>query len=209
MKIFLDFDDVVFNTREFLVVIRSVFAEFGVAEDLFKSTYAELRAEGGGKGFCYRFDAQIDKIAIIQSVDKAALLSKLEKTIEDTSAFVFVDVYEFLQTAKAKGYVVRILSFGDEYFQAKKIMSSGISALVDQVIVTQESKEIILQSEHLEQEDSVWFFDDRLHFLEGMKQAFPFMNTVLVSRPEGRFQEDEVDFYDYRVTSLKEATDII
>jgi hypothetical protein len=88
-------------------------------------------------------------------------------------------------------------------------MSSGVADLVDQVIVTQESKEIILQNDHLEQEEAVWFFDDRLHFLESMKRAFPFMTTALVSRPEGRFQEEKTDFCDYRVTSLKEAADII
>jgi FMN phosphatase YigB (HAD superfamily) len=209
MKIFLDFDDVVFNTKEFLVLLKSVFLEFGVSEEVFTATYKELRADGGGKGFCYRFDAQIAKIAAIQEVNKEGLLESLEKILADTSAFIFPDVQHFLQTAKTQGYCVDILSFGDEHFQAQKIMNSGVAVLVDRVMVTQESKEIILQNEQLDVNETTWFLDDRLHFLEGMKQAFPFMKTVLVSRPEGRFEEEKSDLCDYQTTSLKQAIEII
>ncbi len=206
MTIFLDFDDVVFNTKEFLAVLKKIFKEAGVSEETFLATYQELRDEGNGVGFCYRFDAHVNKLT---SVDKETLLARLEEAISNTEDFVFRDVYPFLEGVRQKGYTINILSFGDEHFQAKKIYNTGLGSLVDRIIVTKESKECILQKEGFMANKGDWFFDDRLKFLESMKIAFPLMQTVLVTRAEGRFQEEKTKLCDYQANSLKDALTIL
>ena len=39
MKIFIDFDDVLFNTKDFIRDIKIVFRRHGVSEDVFSETY--------------------------------------------------------------------------------------------------------------------------------------------------------------------------
>ena len=47
--------------------------------------------------------------------------------------------------------------------------------------------------------------DDRVFFLESVKKVFPQVVTVLVQRPEGRFQDAATPLCDQRVTTLAEA----
>ena len=51
----------------------------------------------------------------------------------------------------------------------------------------------------------MWFFDDRVHFLESVKRTFPTIKTVLVQRPEGRFSDEPNEFCDYFVSDLVEG----
>lgn len=209
MRIFIDFDDVIFNTKKFLVFLRDIFKEFGVTEELFRSAYQEMRSDVSGQNFCYNFEAHVEKISKHVKVDEAALIKALYEGLEQAPAFVFQDVKPFLEYLKKEGYTVDVLSFGDKNYQALKIKKAGLGALIANILVTQESKERILKNQNIEPLGDVWFFDDRVEFLENMKKSFPFMHTVLVSRPEGRFTDTKNSFCDYQIFDLKEATEII
>lgn len=209
MKIFLDFDDVVFNTQSFLEQLPGVYKNFGVSPDLFDATYREIKKEHVGKWLGYSFEAHIKKLQEYCSLDKEAVRKAMDDFLEDTKQFVFLDAREFLRWCQEQGYQVSILSFGDLEFQTQKIRGTQLSGYITKILVTDQEKGEALLQEGISSQEPVWFFDDRVHFLGGAKKALPFIKTVLVLRPEGRYQDQKSAACDYSVTNLKEAEKII
>jgi FMN phosphatase YigB (HAD superfamily) len=205
MKVFVDFDDVLFNTGAFVAHLKSIFADFGINEELFTKTYEAMRTAAHGGNFCYRFDKHVAKIREHKAVDEAALIGALEAALKNTEAFVFADSKEFLRFLTERGHDVRVLSFGDQGFQTNKIQASGIELLVNEIIVTNEDKETAIGHVLGESTDPAYFFDDRVFFLESVKKVFPQVTTVLVQRSEGRFRDTRTLLCDQRVATLDEA----
>ena len=121
MRIYLDFDDVLFNTRTFIEKLKSIFETYGVSRELFEQTYQEMRAESPGKGFCYSFERHIKQLSPHGTFDGESLSQELEACMADTSAFLFPDVIDFLQLLHEAGHTIVILSFGDLEFQESKV----------------------------------------------------------------------------------------
>lgn len=209
MRIFVDFDDVLFNTRDFTSYLKEIFREFEISDELFHQTYEEVKMNTGGKDFSYNFENHVQILKSYLGFDATALLEKLQATIKDTSRFLFSDSLSFLESLKNQGHSILVLSFGDTDYQGRKIGGSGIEKFADGIIITQESKESALQKQQLRQNESAYFFDDRVHFLEGAKKIFPSLSTVLVSRPEGRYTDERNEFCDYQVFSLTEGKSVI
>ncbi len=205
MKVFVDFDDVLFNTGAFVVHLKSIFADFGISEELFTETYNALRTTAHGGNFCYHFDKHVAKIREHKAVDEAALIGALEVALKNTEAFVFADSIDFLRFLTERGHDVRVISFGDQGFQTNKIQASGITPFVHQVIVTNEDKEVAMSHVLGDSTEPAYFFDDRVFFLESVKKTFPQVVCVLVQRPEGRFQDTRTLLCDERITTLAEA----
>ncbi len=205
MKVFVDFDDVLFNTGAFVAHLKSIFADFGINEELFTETYNAMRTDAHGGNFCYRFDQHVAKIREYKAIDEQALVGALEAALKDTEAFVFADSRDFLQFLTERGHDVRVLSFGDQGFQTNKIQASGITPFVREVIVTNEDKDVAMGNILGSSADPAYFFDDRVFFLESVKKAFPQVITVLVQRPEGRFQDTATPLCDERAETLAAA----
>ncbi len=205
MKIFIDFDDVLFNTKDFTVFLQEIFKNFGIEKELFRQTYEEVKKHTGGKNFSYTFEAHVRALQGRLEFDSAALLQVLKKETEDISKFLFSDTFPFLEFLRKQGYSAWVLSFGDNSYQMMKIQCSGIGDRVEGVIITQESKECALQQQGLTGNEKAYFFDDRVHFLEGAKKIFPALSTVLVSRPEGRYADERSALCDYQITNFQEG----
>jgi trehalose-6-phosphate synthase len=58
--------------------------------------------------------------------------------------------------------------------------------------------------------EKVFFLDDRTEQICGVKKKFPYVTTILIKRPEGRYQDMKKDKYcDFEAHNLKEAEKII
>jgi FMN phosphatase YigB (HAD superfamily) len=205
MKIFLDFDDVVFNTKDFTEHLKKVFQEYGVSDEVFQETYQSLKKDFPSSSPGYRPDIHIEKIKVSERIDEIKLQEAVKQVLADTQAFVFPDVETFLLTAKELGYSINILSFGDKEFQTQKISGTQLDQYFDKVIVTDQEKGQAMLTEGDVTDEETWFFDDRVHFLESAKKQFPSIRTVLVSRPEGRYTDPQNDFSDYQISHLGEG----
>lgn len=209
MKIFLDFDDCLFDTQAFYVELQNIFEGFGVSEELFKKSYQEIRAEFPPGGWCYSFDAHINRLQQNVSFDEESLRQKLAVFSTDTKKFLFPDVEDFLILLRENAFRIFILSFGDTEHQMAKISGTGISQFIERNIITDKDKGEALRSEIDDDEKDTWFFDDRMKYIESVKRAFPKIKTVLVRRKEGRWHDEPNDFCDYVVSDLKEACGIL
>lgn len=205
MKVFLDFDDVLFNTQSFLEHMQELFQKFGIPPSLFRTTYEALRAKGGGGSFPYHFDTHIKKIQESIGVNIESLRPAVKKFMGSTSQFVFPDAKDFLLFLRERGHEVYILSFGDVIFQQSKIENAGLKDLVTAMYITSTKKGDILQEQGITSLEEAVFFDDRVHFLEEVKGRFPNIKTVLVARPEGRFRDERSSLCDEMITNFEEA----
>lgn len=209
MKVILDFDDLLFKTKEFFSPLQAIFQDFGISPELFHTTYEEVRRDSNGKDFCYHFDAHIQKLKSHIDFDDQGLLQALPGVFRKASEYLFPDSIDFVKFLKENGCEITILSFGDNEFQREKIEGSGIADYVDRVFITQASKGQFFEDQHFEQGEKVYFFDDRVHFLEDAKKRAPAIITVLVSRPEGRFRDTVSEYCDFQVENLEQAKKII
>ncbi|MFZ2187015.1 MAG: HAD family hydrolase [Candidatus Moraniibacteriota bacterium] len=209
MKIFLDFDDLLFNTRAFSDGLQDIFEEFGISKELFRASYQEIRAEFPVGGWCYSCEMHIERLRKQLSFDEEGLRKELGIYVADTEKFLFSDVKGFLSSLKKSGYKIFILSFGDADFQSTKISGTGISQFIERNIITDKDKAKALQSEINDDGKNAWFFDDRIHFIESVKRVFPKIRTVCIQREEGRYHEGPNEFCDYIASDLKEAWGIL
>lgn len=208
MKIFLDFDDVIFNTKSFFEKLKRVYIPFGISSEVFETTYQELKKEQAENWIGYSSDVHIAKLQENFSVDKQELQKAIKSFVDDTREFVFPDVKDFLQWAKKNAYSVSVLSFGNQEFQTQKIQSTKLSDYFEKIIVTDKDKSEALLAENMSPEKT-WFFDDRNHFLENVKTKIPSIQTILVSRPEGRYADECGSGCDRQISSLAEGRDVI
>lgn len=204
MKIFLDFDDTLFNTRAAIESMKDIFAEHGISNELFQNAYNEVKIGFDRGERTYDFDAHIGKLQQYCSFDEIALRNSIRMFVEGGEKFLFPDVIGFLSDIKKSGHVPYILSFGTSDFQTAKIAGTDLAGFMEKTIVTADDKEKALQKE-IQSDEEAWFFDDRMKYIENVKRAFPKVRTVLVSRKEGRYHDEPNEYCDYVVKDFIEA----
>ncbi len=211
MKIFFDFDDTLFDTSAFSEGLQRIFGEYGTSEEVFWESYREMKKECPTGGWSYSPEKHIEKIQMQRGIsfDKDVIRKKLMMYFADTKRFLFLDTEESLSTLSENGHILYILSFGDKDFQMAKVSGTGMGSFLEKVIVTDTDKAEAMRRE-IGVHDEVWFLDDKIHFIESVKKAFPYVRTILVRRKEDQHcKEKSSEFCDYVVRDLRKALEII
>lgn len=210
VKIFIDFDDVIFNTKQFKADFKEMFLTQGISGDIFDKYYNDPNDTRAIKTFDpWKQLARMKSEINLNTVEITKLVNEY---IADMSRYVFDDVKDFVAAIGAEN--IWLLSYGEKEFQIKKIKNSAIAKLIPRVIVTDESKAAemkkILPAPGKQKEGEVYFLDDRLEQIREVKNIFPTVRTILIKRPEGRYQEmQKEDCCDFEAHNLKEAQTII
>ena len=210
MKIFIDFDDVLFNTKQFKEDLAGVFLGHGISKDLYNKTYYDDNTQDAIK--TYNPMAQISRLTKETNINREKLLSSIESFLQNASKYVFSDVANFAKNFQAEN--IYIISYGEITFQAKKIEISGIKRYIPNVLITGKLKAEILGeflgNENLQENEAIFFLDDRVEQIHDVKNKFPEIVSVLVKRPEGRYQEmKKEECCNFEAHNLKEAEKII
>lgn len=209
MKIFIDFDDVIFNTKEFSLFLREFFARHGVNEELFIKHYYDPKDLNSVK----LFDpwGLFDRLEQNESMDLAKAREKFSQLIGDISRFVFADVEDFLKFVGKEN--VYLISFGLPVFQNEKIVGTGMDKLVSGCVVTRSSKaeaiRQVMKQMRIDPAEEIIFIDDRVEQVQDIKNMFPKAQTFLLCRKEGRYCDQKDEYCDYEIHNLKEAQEII
>jgi FMN phosphatase YigB (HAD superfamily) len=209
MKVFIDFDDVIFNTKEFSAGLRKLFESCGVSQEIFQKNYYDPSDNNEIK----LFDPEgvFARLEKNEKMETAILREKFAQHMTDLSEFVFADVADFLaETEKKNAYLI---SFGLPVFQNEKIVASGIHKLVSGCIVTKGSKaeavRQVMEKMNIDFDEKIIFIDDRVEQVQDIKKAFPAALTFLLCRKEGRYCDQKNEFCDYEIHSLREAQEIV
>jgi len=202
-QLFIDFDDVIFNTKDFVRDLKKLFFTYGVTETQYTDTY--YTCSPSEKGLLRKYDPirQVDELGSI-GVDTIKLKKDINRFIKNINKYVFSDVQKFLSSFPDDE--LYIVSYGIGDFQTKKIMNSGIKKYFKKIIVTDDFKSVpvkkLLNSK-------AFFLEDRVEQLDDMKDNLPQVTTVFVKRAKGRYNDKKSDKCDYMVSNLAEAKKII
>ncbi len=211
MKIFIDFDDVLFNTKKFKEDIIKIFGENGVSEKIFQKYYKGFPATSK-KGELRKYNPreQIKKIKSL-GIKTDKIEKDFSKLLKNAKKYIFKDGIRFLKKfEKEEMYVV---SYGDKKFQEEKIKSSGIEKYFRKILIANTSKAVkirmILRNKNIGQGEAIIFIDDRVKFLRDIKKSYPGMVTIHMKRKEGRFFEKKTIYCDFEAANFYGATKFI
>lgn len=210
MLVFIDFDDVIFNSRDFKEDLKNVFLELGVSENLYFDSYYD--PQDGRRVKVYDPRAQAQRIGDGHNIETEKMLRSVDVFMQDCSKYVFDDVENFI--GKIGKENICLLSYGDIYFQQEKINKSGIGSKIENIFVTDKLKsekiEEILNARNANPDQKIFFIDDRIEQIKDVKEKFSSIVTVFLKRPEGRYQEMQKEkCCDYQASNLAEALSII
>ena len=208
MKIFIDFDDVIFNTKRFRADFQNIFSQFGVTEDVFTDNYYNYLPNSKNSSVrMYILEKHLERIGKIISFDKAALKKCIRNFLSDTQKYIFPDSKYFFQRFSPSELF--LISHGDKNFQAKKIKSSKIRKYFSEIKISAGQKSQDICPWVKKSKERKFFLDDRVHYLEEVKTCLPEIITILIQRPEGRYRDQKNRYCDFTAKNLKEALKII
>lgn len=209
MKIFIDFDDVIFNTKEFNSYLKDFYFSHGISHELIQKHYYD--PDDNGQVRLFDPEGLFSRLEKIEKKDLTKLRENFSEQIKNISRFVFSDVRDFLIEAGREN--IYLISFGLPVFQNDKIMGTGISELVNGCIVTRGLKssaiEKVISQMKIDSAEKIIFIDDRVGQIEDIKKVFPDACTLFICRKEGRYCDQKNEYCDYEIHNLKEAQEII
>jgi FMN phosphatase YigB (HAD superfamily) len=209
MKLFFDFDDVLFNTKKFKEDCYAIFKKKGVSRSFFDECYYDPLDTASIR--VYDVVKHIERICQKTNRDCSILEHAVAIFVADTKKYVFADVSDVLSGFHKKD--LDILSFSKTNFQKAKINGSGITSFFNKITIINslkgEEMAKIIKKEKLGSSEEVYFIDDRVEQIEDVKKRCPQVKTILCVRPEGRYRDRKNKHCDYRITSLREIKKII
>jgi len=141
MKIFVDFDNTIFDTRhQFLDDFFDIFYKYGVSREVFEETLPHFSKTALQTGRCYSPLEHIKTIkkTMGQNIGEKSFLQEMAIFLEDLEEYVFEDFYAFVNQYDKEDLI--LLSYGENEFQKQKINGSGVSQFFEDIIITQGDK---------------------------------------------------------------------
>lgn len=212
MKIFIDFDDVLLNTKKFIKNFRKIFKENGISELVFRKYYYDYPIrQKGGRLKKYDSIEHVKRIKKELGMDTRKLEKDLKKFIETAEKYVFSDVEQFLLNLRKDD--LYLVSYAKTKFQEDKIKNSGLAKHFKGIIILDKMKsdalKSIIKKDKISKKEKLYFIDDRVEQVSDVKRNIPALKTLLMRRKEGRYSDMRSRYCDFEVKNLKEAAKII
>lgn len=200
----IDFDNTLFNTTAsggFRDVRVKKLAEIRVNEELYSKTY--MIARNTFEGLASYNDERHAEVLSQFGFDKKKVLDILDESIQPKvlKTFLLPGVVEFLEELKRTGEPLVLLSLGDPEYQYLKFKGTGIDKYFDRVFMTNKPKKEIMEEifSHVhEQEEDIWFINDRISENVEMSKMYPKMKVVQkvsVHSSEEEYQATGLPFF--------------
>lgn len=211
MKIFIDFDDVIFNTKKFIVDYKAIFKRHGISEKIYERYYYDYSVNKDKKFKKYDSRMHIKEIGKKLSIDIKKIENDISNFTRNTSKYVFKDAYKFIKWFRKKD--LNIVTFPKIKFQGTKIENSGIKKYFNQSILSNSSKAKaiigIIKKEKINKKEVIYFIDDRLEHVEDVKKKIPRVIAILLTRWGGRYKYSPKGNFNYKAINLDEVLKII
>ncbi|KKP79743.1 MAG: hypothetical protein A2271_00370 [Candidatus Moranbacteria bacterium RIFOXYA12_FULL_35_19] len=211
MKIFVDFDDVLFNTRKFVIDYKKIFKSYGISEKIYDKYYYNYPVNKNKSFKKYNSIMHVREIGKNFPINARKIEKDIDNFIKNTRKYIFKDAYEFVSKYSKKD--LYIISFPKIGFQEKKIKNSGMNKYFEKSISTSGLKSNVIRElikeKKIEKNETIYFIDDRLESIEDMKKKNPQIITILLGRKEGRHKYLGKGNSDYKAVNLGKVLKII
>lgn len=207
MSIFIDFDDVIFNTRSFKKDLSKIFSSCGISRSVFQETYDAMKARQEQ----YSIAAHVRLLKQQGELRNLSLCTvALGRFMRNLKRYVFLDAQSFLRHHQKQGLF--LVSFGDAAFQRRKIAHSGVKKYFKRVVVTQgdKAKEVaalLLKSKAKKPYGIIFIDDSKKHIREVRSITSAIIIQIL--RKGRRTADEKSSFADHHVATLAGASKII
>jgi FMN phosphatase YigB (HAD superfamily) len=209
MKVFFDFDDVLFETKRFKEDYLKLFQKHGISESIFEEHYYDPLDKNDIKN--YNPDQHIQRICHDNGLDSELIAREIGIFIRDTKKYVFNDVEGVLERYDKND--LTIISFSRTNFQKNKIDNSGIANFFREIVIVNTLKgekiQKMIEGDKLRKDEPMFFIDDRVEQLEDAKNRHPGITTILCKRKEGRYCDRKTEKCDYVIRGLAGLEEII
>jgi hypothetical protein len=212
MKIFIDFDDVIFNTGKFKEdFLNEVFIKNGATQADFTETYYHFFKKDKQVNKYYDPKKQIEALGKKEHINGKKLEKDFYIFMKDLKKYVFGDVAYFFEKISKRDLF--LISYGDPLFQKMKIEGTHTAAFFGKIILGKFRKMDLISKaveEHkLSQNEKVIVIDDLPKHLKKMGALKERLITFHLRRSEGRYKELICDNADYEVKNLRAVAQII
>lgn len=211
MFIFIDFDDVLFNTKAFKKDLINIFLKNGIGKKNFFASYYDYPIKN--KRGLKKYDPwrQIKILKEKKKINEEKLKDDLAKLLGNLKKFIFPDSRSFLKKFKKKELV--LISYGDTEFQKIKIESSKVSPYFLKIVVGDEDKAELIKKflirQPAEKKENIFLLEDFPLHINAVKRKLPEVKIIRIKRKEGRYSKLPSLKTDFWAKDLKEAERII
>lgn len=204
MKIFIDFDDVIFCSKFFVRDFFLIFKRNGISKKIFRDSY--YSENGKVKGVKYQLENQLKRLKKLGfDVDK--INKEINDFLEDSPKYVFNDVRKFLESFSKKE--LYLVSYAKTKFQKEKVRRADVSKFFQKIIITDGKKSDEIKKVLKNRKEKSFFIDDRIEQIGEVKHEIPGVATIFIKRNKGRYQDRRSVYCDFEVKNLSEALKII
>jgi FMN phosphatase YigB (HAD superfamily) len=203
MKIFIDFDNTLLDTRR---IVRELYIPlletYGKTEDEIRKALGSFSSFAGydhERGTTFTVERHLRLLGFTEE-ERQDIMPKAEVFFREAQRFLFPGVQELLAFLKDQETIV--LTYGDKDFQLLKVKGAGILDQVTKVCCTEHTKVDEIKSE-LEAGERAVFIDDKAEYFPAMKDIFGERLTLIHFVPDTEGHSDmgcEADIHakDYR-----------
>lgn len=203
MNYYLDFDNTLYETAKLTALMLEAIA----------NTISESTGEDActlKKEAVENFNSTIDNIFSFaenmskkHGVDSQKVLDKVNEVIDNGNIIVFEDAVRFLKRLKENGHKAFILTYvakGNEEYQMKKLLGSGLMQYFDGIIITSEYKFLL----DLKYENGI-FIDDDPRDLNGLFEKNA-IQVIRIRKPNNK--RSKIDINNSQIKEYESFDDI-
>jgi len=207
MRIFLDFDDTLYNTTRLKKETNRVIADFGVTKE-----FQEVLKKDEEKGTGMNFDRVLKDVFDSLGKDKKAkfdfkkLKQKINRILNKKKSMLYSDSLPFLKAIYKKHDLI-LITYGDYRAQRFKIKQVGIRRFFKAVLIVTEKKEEFFR-DYLKKREGV-FIDDKASTIDFVAKNFLDIKTIVLRRPGSWHSKKPFGKYDFLTRNLSQTLKII
>ncbi len=211
MRIFIDFDDVIFNAKKFKKDLIKVFIKNGISRPEFNRSYRGFSGNPRRKPGCYDPQEQIDFLSSEKDIDRKKLMKDIDSLMVDLKKYVFKDSYKFIKHFPKKE--LYLVTYGNKKFQEKKVRNSGIGKYFKRIVIINRPKadaiEKLIKRDKIKKGEGLYFIDDRIGHVKNVKKKYPRAATFFIKRKEGRYKDKKNKYCDFEAENLRDVLKVI
>lgn len=174
-KLFIDFDDTLFNRNKFRDDLFKIFEELGFTKEDLEKSYKAVYKDGYDGAI-----AQLDYLhQNVKKFDLKAAKKKVNEFLSNLESYLYEEAIPFLKAIDKKKYEINLITVGGIDFQKSKVVGAKVGEYFDNMYFTlQEKKEKL--SEFLEKSASFILLDDKEKEVGNVRKYFPNAKTIQV-----------------------------
>lgn len=182
-KLFIDFDDTLFDRDTFRKRLISLIKKQGFSDKEVEDGYKAVYKNNGYDGVWAHLEHLHKNVRPI-ALDKAS--SDIESLFCEAKTLLLPEALKFLRSLDRKKYEINLITVGGLEFQKKKVSACGIESLFDNCYFTTDEKAEALAE--LVGDDFFILLEDKDETIKSVKERFP--KTLVIKAEKGKLLDN-------------------